>query len=62
MKVVMNVVVKVVIKVVDESCDEGGEWMILSCLKGFEDGRTDEWADICEFKVASATEKCGLWF
>ena len=58
----MNVVVKVVIKVVDESCDEGGEWMILSCLKGFENGRTDKWKDICECKVASATEKCGLWF
>ena len=22
----------------DEGCGEGGEWLILSCLRGFDDG------------------------
>ena len=41
----------------DEGSDEGGEWLILRCLRGFEDRRTDGRTDICECRVASATEK-----
>ena len=44
----------------DEDSDEWGEWLILSCLRGFEDEQTDRrtkgWTDICECRVASATE------
>ena len=52
MKVLMKVVVKVVMKVVDE----GDEWLILSCVRGFADIQTDRWTDICQSKVAFVTE------
>ena len=34
-------VVNVVMKVDDEISDEGGEWLILSCLRGLENELTD---------------------
>ena len=44
----------------DEDSDEWGEWLILSCLRGFEDKQTDRHMnkrmDICECRVASVTE------
>ena len=44
----------------DEGSDEGEEWLILRCLRGFEDRRPDGRTDICECRVASATEKDSL--
>ena len=59
-KVVMKVGMKVGMKVVNEGSDEGGEWLILCCWGGFEDERADRWTtkrtEICECRVASATE------
>ena len=52
-KVVMKVVVMVAMKVVDEVSDENGEWLILSCLTGFE---MDKRTEICDCRVAFVTE------
>ena len=58
---------KVVMKVVDE----GGEWLILSCLSWGVLMMKEGWMDIFECRVASTTEKliadlqqhcfCGVW-
>ena len=39
-------VVNVVMKVDDEISDEGGEWLILSCLRGLENEVTDGQTDV----------------
>ena len=44
----------------DEGSDEGEEWLILRCLRGFEDRQTDGRTDICECRDPSATEKDSL--
>ena len=44
-RVMVKMAVKVVMKV------------ILSCLRGFASWQTDKWTDICECRVASATEE-----
>ena len=38
----------------DEGCGDGGEWLILCCLRGFEEGQID----ISDCRVAFATGKC----
>ena len=53
-KVVMKVVVMVAMKVVDEVSDENGEWLILSCLTGFE---MDKRTEICDCRVTFMTGK-----